>query len=45
MGRSYAVGRIGTADDVAAGIVYLVSDESGWVTGETLNINGGFLGG
>lgn len=43
-GRMFAVGRIGTADDVAAGIVYLVSDEASWVTGQTLVINGGFLG-
>lgn len=42
-GRMFAVGRIGTADDVAAGIVYLVSDEASWITGQTLVINGGFL--
>jgi NAD(P)-dependent dehydrogenase (short-subunit alcohol dehydrogenase family) len=43
--KSYAVGRIGTVDDVAAGIVYLASNEASWVTGHTLVVNGGFLGG
>ena len=42
--RSYAMARIGNPDDVAAGIVYLASDEAGWVTGHTLVINGGYLG-
>jgi len=39
--RLYWVKRIGTAADVAAGVVYLVSDEAGWVTGHSLVINGG----
>jgi len=43
--RAYAMGRIGTPDDVAAGVVYLASNEASWVTGHMLVINGGFLGG
>ncbi|MGE3675630.1 MAG: 3-oxoacyl-ACP reductase FabG, partial [Polyangiaceae bacterium] len=35
------VGRIGSAEEIAAGIVYLASEEAGYVTGETLRINGG----
>jgi NAD(P)-dependent dehydrogenase (short-subunit alcohol dehydrogenase family) len=39
--KLYPTGRLGTADDVAAGVVYLASDEAGWVTGHSLVINGG----
>jgi NAD(P)-dependent dehydrogenase (short-subunit alcohol dehydrogenase family) len=43
--KSFAVGRIGTAADVAPAIVYLASEEASWVTGQTLVVNGGFLAG
>ena len=35
------LGRLGTPEDVAAGVVYLASDEAAWITGATLHINGG----
>lgn len=35
------LGRLGSADDVAAGVLYLASDEASWVTGTTLHVNGG----
>lgn len=34
-------GKLGTGADVAAGVVFLASRESGYVTGQTLHINGG----
>jgi acetoacetyl-CoA reductase/3-oxoacyl-[acyl-carrier protein] reductase len=36
-------GRIAEPDEIAAGVVYLASDAAGYVTGQTLNINGGML--
>jgi len=35
------VGRLGHADEIARGVLFLVSDEGGFVTGSTLSINGG----
>ena len=34
-------GRFGAAEDIAAGAVYLASDEASYITGQTLHINGG----
>jgi 3-oxoacyl-[acyl-carrier protein] reductase len=38
---SIPLGRMGSARDVAAAIVFLASDEAGYVTGHVLNVNGG----
>jgi NAD(P)-dependent dehydrogenase (short-subunit alcohol dehydrogenase family) len=41
----YPMRRVGTPEDVAAGVLYLASDEAGWVTGHSLVTNGGGTGG
>jgi acetoacetyl-CoA reductase len=35
------VGRLGKAEEIARGVLFLVGDDAGFVTGSTLSINGG----
>ncbi|MEZ5402306.1 MAG: glucose 1-dehydrogenase [Bryobacteraceae bacterium] len=37
-----AVKRLGTPDDIAKAAIYLASDDSSWVSGESLVVGGGF---
>ena len=39
--RQMPLGRLGTVDDIAAGVRYLAGPESSWVTGQCLAIDGG----
>jgi NAD(P)-dependent dehydrogenase (short-subunit alcohol dehydrogenase family) len=38
---THPIGRVGNAEEVAALILYLLSDEAGWVTGANVSIDGG----
>jgi len=37
------LGRLGEPDDIVGAILYLASDESRWVTGSTVTVDGGYL--
>jgi cyclopentanol dehydrogenase len=39
---AHPLGRVGTVDDIAYGVLYLARDESSFVTGSELVIDGGF---
>lgn len=40
---AYPLKRLGTPEDVASLVGFLVSDESSWITGETVRVDGGLL--
>ena len=39
--KQIPMGRLGTAQEVAKGVVFLLSDDASYITGQTLNVNGG----
>ncbi|MEP1142407.1 MAG: SDR family oxidoreductase [Henriciella sp.] len=41
----HPIGRIGTSDDIAKTIVFLLSDDASWVTGATWDVDGGVMAG
>lgn len=41
--KLHPLGRTGTPEDVASAAIYLASDESSWVTGSSLIVDGGYL--
>ena len=43
MQSSIPLGRIGTTDDVANLVCFLASEEAGYITGQTFNVDGGMV--
>lgn len=44
--RAYPLGRLGLPEDVAGAVCFLLSEDAGWITGQTLVVDGGVtLGG
>jgi 2-hydroxycyclohexanecarboxyl-CoA dehydrogenase len=41
MAKVIPMGHLGTPDDIAAAATFLASDEAGYITGQTLGVNGG----
>jgi 3-oxoacyl-[acyl-carrier protein] reductase len=41
--RQIPAGRLGRPEDTAAAVLFLASDEAGFITGQTLSVNGGLL--
>ncbi|MGP4086659.1 SDR family NAD(P)-dependent oxidoreductase [Streptomyces sp. KR55] len=45
LGDLHPLGRVGTPQDLASAIVFLLSSASSWTTGAILNVDGGFMAG
>lgn len=44
LSQLFPTGNVGKPDDVARLIKFLASDESGWITGQVIKSEGGFVG-
>jgi NAD(P)-dependent dehydrogenase (short-subunit alcohol dehydrogenase family) len=42
-GEVYPLGRVGEPEDIAAAVAFLASQDAAWITGTTLNVDGGLL--
>jgi len=40
-GEPIALKRLGTADDIAFGVLFFASDQANWITGQVISIDGG----
>ena len=38
---THPIGRVGQPEEIAALVLFLLSDESSWITGDTVSIDGG----
>ena len=41
LARQVPAGRLGSPADVAAAVVFVASPEASWLTGQTIDLNGG----
>lgn len=41
--KGIPVGRIGTVDEIGSAVVFLSKEDAGYITGQTLNLNGGMF--
>ncbi|MCE3203752.1 SDR family oxidoreductase [Paenibacillus sonchi] len=41
--KTNAFGRLGQPEDIAGVVSFLAAEQSGWITGQTLRVNGGFI--
>jgi len=41
--KMYPTGRLGEPADIASAIAFLASEQAGWITGQVLSVNGGFV--
>ena len=42
-GQTHPVGRVGTPDDIANVVLFLASDKASFITGEYVNVDGGYM--
>jgi NAD(P)-dependent dehydrogenase (short-subunit alcohol dehydrogenase family) len=38
---THPLGRVGRPEEIAALVLFLLADESGWITGDTVSVDGG----
>jgi 3-oxoacyl-[acyl-carrier protein] reductase len=39
--KGIALKRLGTPEDIACGVLFFASDQAGWISGQTIAIDGG----